>query len=69
MPKMLTDGKIKIGAMMLPGRKKPCLCIEEGNKVVIYGHFNTESGASEFIDRLGTMVGAEVEEDGGDTAT
>lgn len=58
MPKVLTDGKIKIGAYMFPDRKKPCLCIEEGNSITVYGHFNSSVGAEDFISKLGQMVGA-----------
>ena len=58
MAKVLTDGKIKIGAYMFPDRKKPCLCIEEGNQIVVYGHFNTIDGANKFVEKLGNMVGA-----------
>ena len=58
MARKLTDGKISIGAYMFPDRKKPCLCIEEGNKIVVYGHFNTVEGADEFVNKLGEMVGA-----------
>ena len=50
MPKVLTDGKTKIGAYRFPDRKKPCLCIEEGNSIVVYGHFNTFEGAEEFMN-------------------
>lgn len=69
MAKRLTNGKISIGAYMFPNRKKPCLCVEEAGKaeVVVYGHFNTQDGADEFMDILGKMVGAifeEGEEDG-----
>ena len=62
MAKKLTNGKISIGAYMFPDRKKPCLCVEEGNTCVIYGHFNTVEGADKFIDILGKMVGALFEE-------
>ena len=62
MAKKLTNGKISIGAYMFPDRKKPCLCVEEGNTCVIYGHFNTAEGADKFIDILGKMVGALFEE-------
>lgn len=65
MPKVLTDGNIKIGAYMFPDRKKPCLCIEEGNTITVYGHFNTKEGAEKFIDKLGRMVHAEMEADNG----
>ena len=62
MAKKLTNGKISIGAYMFPDRKKPCLCVEEGNQICVYGHFNTVEGAEEFIDILGKMVGATFEE-------
>jgi hypothetical protein len=54
----LTDGKISICAYMFPDRKKPCLCIEEGNQSTVYGHFNTAEGAEKFMTILGQMVGA-----------
>jgi hypothetical protein len=46
---------------MFPDRKKPCLCVEEGNQCVVYGHFNTVEGADKIMDILGRMVGAEIE--------
>ena len=64
MPKVLTDGKTKIGAYHFSDRKKPCLCIEEGNSIVVYGHFNTFEGADEFMNRLGKLVSARM--DGGE---
>lgn len=63
MPIVLTDGKTIIGAYRFPDRKKPCLCIEEGNSIVVYGHFNTFEGAEKFMERLGKFVGAKM--DGG----
>ena len=63
MPKVLTDGKTKIGAYRLPDRKKPCLWIEEGNSIGVYGYFKTFEGADEFMNRLGKLVGARM--DGG----
>ena len=62
MARILTNGKISIGAYMFPDRKKPCLCVEEGNECVVYGHFNTVEGATEFINILGNMVGAKMED-------
>lgn len=63
MPKKLTNEKISIGAYMFPDRKKPCLCVEEGNEIVVYGHFNTIDGADRFMDKLGRLVGAEMDGD------
>ena len=59
MPKVLTDGKVKIGAYKFHDRKKPCLCIEDGNKITIYGYFNSVEGAEEFVEKLGRMVQAQ----------
>lgn len=58
MPKVLTDAKIRIGAYRFADRKKVALCIEEGNKVTVYGYFNTDEGADEFMDKLAELVGA-----------
>lgn len=63
MPRVLTDGNIKIGAYMFPDRKKPALCIEEGNEIVVYGYFQSSNGANDFMDRLGELVGAMIERD------
>ena len=62
MHKVLTDGKTKIGAYTLPDRKKPALCIEEGNAIKVYGYFQSEEQADEFMTTLGKMVHAEFEE-------
>ena len=59
---VLTDGKVKIGAYKLSDRKKPCLCIEEGSRIVVYGHFNTFESAEEFVKKLGELVGAKMDE-------
>ena len=64
MARVLTDGKVKIGAYKFSDRKKPCLCIAEGSEIVVYGHFNTFEGAEEFMEKLGELVGAKM--DGGD---
>lgn len=39
------DKDISIGAMKLPDRKKPALCIVEGNTVQVYGYFNSDDCA------------------------
>ena len=64
MPRVLTyDGTKFIGAYKFPDRKKPCLCIQEGSSIVVYGTFNTDEGATEFMNNLGEFVGAKVEKD------
>lgn len=63
MPKVLTyGGDVRIGAFKFKDRKKICLCIEKGNEVTIYGTFNSESSADEFMNELGAFLGAEKEE-------
>lgn len=62
MSRVLTDGKVKIGAYKFSDRKKPCLCIEEGNKIVVYGHFNSSECAEEFMKKFSELVGAKIDE-------
>ena len=70
MAKVITyGGDTKIGAYKFADRKKVCLCIEKGNKIVVYGTFNSEIGADEFMNELGKFIGAEFDhqtEKGGD---
>ena len=63
MPKVLTNGKIKIGAYCFHDRKLPALCIEEGNTVTVYGRFNSFEGADLFMDKVAEMIGCEKESD------
>ena len=63
MAKVLTDGKISIGAYMFPDRKKPALCIERGAEIQVYGTFNSKEGANEFMNSLGKFVGAVFEKE------
>ena len=60
--KVLTNGKINIGAYLFPDRKKPSLCIEQGAEIVVYGHFNSIEQANEFMDTLAELCGAERED-------
>ena len=62
MPRVLTvDGSIKAGAYKLHGRKRPALCVEQNGVIRVYGSFQNEEAANEFMDRLGELVGAYVE--------
>lgn len=63
MPGVLTNGKIKIGAYRFSDRKLPALCVEEGNSIVVYGHFNSFEGADKFMDKVAELVGAAKEDD------
>ena len=50
---------IRIGVMdMSPARKKPCLVVMDGNKVVKYASFNNDMAADEFMDILADFIGA-----------
>lgn len=64
MARVLTvDGSVKIGAYRLPGRKKPCLCVEKGNSCTVYGSFIDTDRANEFMNELGALVGAKMDGD------
>ena len=59
MGKVLTrDGKIKIGTYTFPDRAKPCLCVEQGNTITVYGTFNNKASADEFMDALADLTHA-----------
>lgn len=60
MANMSSNRKIKIGAYNFSNRKKPCLCIEEGNRIVVYGHFNSSEDAEEFMKKFGELVGTKM---------
>lgn len=59
MAKVITNGETKIGAYRLPKRKKICLCVEQGNKIIVYGTFINKESAEDFMERLADFVGAE----------
>ena len=51
------------------GQMRVCLCIEKGNEITIYGTFNSEYCANNFMDELGKFIGAKFDcptEKGGD---
>ena len=56
MQRVLTDGKTFIGVYTLQDRKRPALCIKEGNRIVVYGYLRNEDAGNEFMDELGKMV-------------
>ena len=55
-------GDTKIGAYMFPDRKKPCICVQKGNQIAIYGTFNNIAAANNFMDELADFLGAEAGE-------
>ncbi len=58
MPRAITYAKTQNGASRIPGRKKICLCIESGTCLTVYGYFQSEQKADEFMQKLGRLVGA-----------
>ena len=50
-----------IGVYKFPDRKKPCLCIRNGNEIVVYGTFTNDEVANDFMNELGKFLGAVIE--------
>ena len=57
MPRVLTNGKIKIGAYQFSDRKRPSLCVEEGNSIIVVGSFHDTEQANWFMDKLAECIG------------
>lgn len=57
MPKVLTNGKIKIGAYQFSDRKRPSLCVDEGNSIVVVGSFHNVEQANWFMDKIAEIIG------------
>ena len=59
MGKVVTNGTIEIGYECFEKiRKKPCLCVREGNEVHVLGTLIGKEEAEFFVDKLAEMVGA-----------
>lgn len=52
----------KIGAYMFPDRKKPCICVQKGNQIAIYGTFNSIESANNFMNELADFLVAKAGE-------
>ena len=64
MPNIITSGgDTKIGAYMFRDRKKPCICVQKGNQITIYGTFNSVESADKFMDELAEFLRAKVGEE------
>ena len=61
MPRVLTNGNIKLGAYRFHDRKKIALCVEEGNEIVVCGYFTRLENAEYFMGKLAECVGVEEE--------
>lgn len=55
----ISNGTISIGIQNFPDiRKKPCICIMEGNACTVLGTFRNEECAKLFIKKLARLTGA-----------
>ena len=54
---LLTNGEVKAGAIKLPGRKLPSICIQKDDKLILLGHFYSMASAEMFMDAVGEIVG------------
>lgn len=57
MPKVLTNGKIKIGAYKFSDKKRIALCVEEGNSIIVCGYFTKTESADFFMDKIAECIG------------
>ena len=63
MAKVITyGGDVEIGVHMFPDRKKPCICVQKGNHITIYGTFNSIESADNFMNELADFLGAKAGE-------
>lgn len=55
----ISNGTISIGAQSFPDiRKKPCICVMEGNECTVLGTFRNEECAKFFMEKLEKLTGA-----------
>lgn len=57
MARVLTNGKIKVGAYRFPDRKRIALCVAEGNTINVCGYFTSEANANLLMDKIAEIVG------------
>lgn len=56
--KVLKKNKVEIGAFRVPTRRKPALGVQVDNFCSVYGYFQNEKAADEFMEQLAKFVGA-----------
>ena len=62
MGEFISNGKISIGYNTITSiRKKPCICVNEGNSYYILGTFKNEADAKFFVEKLAELTVAESE--------
>lgn len=44
----IENNGVFIGAMNIPGRKRPCFVVERGNEIIVLGAFNNVEMVEEF---------------------
>ena len=55
----VSDGDISIGYEMFADiRKKPCICVKQGNECFVLGTFKNKYDAVFFVDKLATLTSA-----------
>lgn len=55
----ISNGTISIGVQNFPDiRKKPCICVMEGNVCTVLGTFRNEECAEFFIEKLAELTSA-----------
>ena len=63
---MLIRNGIGVCITYTPYRKKPCLCIEEGNTLTKVASFNNEESAKWFADKMEQFFDGMIKEGGRD---
>lgn len=63
--KLIFQNGVEVGAMNFPDRKKPMLCIKNGERICVYGLFKSEAHARDFMHLLAQLVAAKDETSGG----
>ena len=59
----VSDGDISIGYEMFEDiRKKPCICVKQGNECFVLGTFKNKDDAVFFVDKLATLTAAKESE-------
>lgn len=57
MDKVISNGKIGVGAYQFRDRKRPSICVVEGNTVIVCGSFHNEHDAEFFMGKLMEVFG------------
>lgn len=52
----------EIGAYRFPDKKKPCLCVQEGGAITVFGTFNSDGAADDFMNELAKFFGVKEKE-------